>query len=61
MNGVDDFTIAQKQGKWILVDSDTVHGKCSECGFEARYYEDDVYGYDYCPNCGARLSGEYDY
>ena len=45
----------RKHGKWIPVVSDTVHGSCSECGFEAHYYEDDVYGYDYCPNCGARL------
>ena len=44
-----------EEGHWIYMDTSTVHGKCSCCGFEAHYYEDDVYGYDYCPNCGARL------
>ena len=46
---------AEKKGRWILVDDELVHGKCSECGFEAHYYENDVYGEDYCPNCGERL------
>ena len=47
----------RKHGKWIPVLSDDVHGSCSECGFEAHYYEDDVYGYDYCPNCGSYNGG----
>lgn len=45
----------RKVGRWIPVDSGTVNGRCSECGFESHLYEDDVYGYDYCPDCGARL------
>lgn len=45
-----------KRGKWILIDDDTVHGKCSECGFECHYYEDDVFGMPFCPNCGAVMS-----
>ena len=47
----------RKTGRWIEVDdSDScISGKCSECGWEAHMYEDDVFGMDYCPNCGARL------
>ena len=28
--------------------------KCSVCG----YWNEDVYGFLYCPNCGARMDGE---
>lgn len=47
----------RKTGWWIEVeDSDnSISGKCSECGWEAHMYEDDVFGMDYCPNCGTRL------
>jgi len=45
----------RKKGKWIPVDEPTINGRCSVCGFESHLCEDDVYGYDYCPNCGARL------
>lgn len=45
----------QKKGRWIPVDDPSITGRCSVCGFESHLYEDDVYGYDYCPNCGARL------
>ena len=48
-------TIKQKTGKWIFIDSNTVNGKCSECGYESYLYENDVYGEPYCPNCGAKL------
>jgi hypothetical protein len=48
----------RKTGKWIVVDDGCISGKCSECGWEAHMYEDDVVGMDYCPNCGARLEGE---
>jgi len=44
-----------KTGKWIPVDSETVNGRCSVCGYESHLYENDVYGEHYCPNCGARL------
>lgn len=44
-----------KHGKWIEDDHPTVIGHCSVCGWESHYYEDDVVGMDYCPNCGARM------
>ena len=28
-------------------------GQCSECGFHNSNF-----GYDYCPNCGAKMDGE---
>lgn len=44
---------AEKHGRW----EDTIGGiYCSECGdswSEAREIE--VRGYNYCPNCGARM------
>lgn len=52
------YTIAEperKTGKWIPVESQTVNGICSVCGYESHLYENDVYGENYCPNCGARL------
>lgn len=44
-----------RAGTWIPVDSKTVNGRCSECGYESHLYENDVYGEHYCPNCGAWL------
>lgn len=47
-------------GQWIHLDQEesTISGKCSCCGWEAHYYEDDVAGMPYCPNCGARMDLE---
>ena len=47
----------RKKGEWIEVEDfyNRIRGRCSECGWEAHMYEDDVVGMDYCPNCGARL------
>lgn len=47
-----------RHGHWIEVDDDRISGICSECGWEAHLYEDDVVGMPYCPNCGARMDGE---
>lgn len=44
-----------KRGQWLKGDDETVSGKCSVCGWEANYYETDVCGMPYCPNCGARM------
>lgn len=44
-----------KTGTWIPVESPTVNGRCSLCGYESHLYENDVYGEHYCPNCGAWL------
>lgn len=45
----------RKTGVWISVESNTVNGRCSVCGYESHLYENDVYGEHYCPNCGAWL------
>ena len=47
----------RKVGKWIYPTEDetTISGICSACGWEAHYYEDDVAGMPYCPNCGAKM------
>jgi hypothetical protein len=44
-------------GHWIINEDEenTVHGHCSVCGWEAHYYEDDIIGMPYCPNCGAKM------
>ena len=47
-----------KRGQWLKGDDETVSGECSVCGWEANYYETDVCGMPYCPNCGARMKGE---
>ena len=48
-----------KPGRWIYPkEESTISGKCSCCGWEAHYYEDDVAGMPYCPNCGARMDLE---
>ena len=46
---------AEKKGKWIEDDDATVRGHCSVCGWESHYYEDDVVGANFCPNCGAKM------
>ena len=49
-----------KTGHWIETNFETenlVHGYCSECGWKSNYYEDDVVGMNYCPNCGAKMVG----
>ena len=48
-----------RHGRWIEVDDayNRISGRCSECGWEAHLYEDDVVGMPYCPNCGTRMKG----
>ena len=50
-----------KHGQWLKYITDELHevwcDKCSICGFEL----DDLItaeGYNYCPNCGAKMDGE---
>ena len=50
----------RKIGKWIYEEDGIIHGHCSCCGFHAIYQETDVFGYDFCPNCGADMRGEQD-
>jgi hypothetical protein len=45
-----------KRGKWIpSEEGSTEAGSCSNCGWTAYLYEDDVVGMPYCPNCGAYM------
>jgi len=46
-----------RHGRWIEVDDayNRISGRCSNCGWKAHLYEDDVVGMPYCPNCGARM------
>ena len=44
-------------GKWIEEDDGIIHGYCSNCGWMAIWQETDVFGMNYCPNCGADMSG----
>jgi len=51
----------QKKGKWIedrlISTGGGTYGvrRCSEC---EAYYQDVGYGWNYCPNCGARMEVE---
>jgi len=45
-------------GEWIIDDTETIHGHCRKCGWESHYYEDDVVGMNFCPNCGADMRGD---
>ena len=50
-----------KHGRWIHLEQSeyaTISGKCTCCGWEAHYYEDDVANMPYCPNCGAKMDLE---
>lgn len=50
-----------KHGKWIMDRLVSTNGgtygvrRCSCCG---AYYQDVGYGWDYCPNCGAKMDGD---
>lgn len=48
----------RKKGRWKrrLVDSGfNADWHCSECGWKTSLEE---HGYNYCPNCGAKMEGE---
>ena len=48
---------SSKVGEWIEVDDGRVSCKCSICKEEYLLYEEDVFGRNYCPNCGAKMKG----
>lgn len=46
------------EGYWIeYSEHPLVRGRCSLCEWEAHFYEDDVLGMPYCPNCGHKMKG----
>lgn len=48
-----------RRGRWIPKDI-IENMKCSECGEEYRMpfdFDANVYPYDFCPKCGARMDG----
>lgn len=49
-----------RHGHWIEPESFTVSCICSVCGFKFNKYEDDICGYPYCANCGAKMDEEVD-
>ena len=61
ITGIDLLPSAQpmrKKGRWKrrLVDSGfNADWYCSECGWKTALEE---HGYNYCPNCGAKMEGE---
>lgn len=46
---------AERKGHWIHEDDGIIHGRCSNCGWVAVWQSTDVFGMDFCPNCGARM------
>ena len=48
-------TAEPKKGKWIEEDDDIIHGHCSSCGWASVWQQTDVFGMNYCPNCGAKM------
>lgn len=47
-----------KHGRWVYDEDAIVHGHCSVCGWCAIWQETDVFGSNYCPNCGAYMMNE---
>lgn len=45
-----------KQGRWID-DEVTATAKCSVCGEEWSWLDNDMERFIYCPKCGARMGG----
>lgn len=48
-----------KTGHWIkmlLTDMSDIAGQCSECGFIHKFIGGHTAQYNYCPNCGAKMS-----
>ena len=48
----------QKSGKWILTIEDWNKWTCSKCGYVKRTDIHVNIGWNYCPNCGARMESE---
>lgn len=61
-NGMDGehyvFEQEQKIGHWICTIEDWNKWTCSECGFCKRTDIHVSLGYNYCPNCGAKMESD---
>lgn len=54
--GYADAKAEQKSGKWLWdFDGRAIVIQCSECGL---HYDHWAAGFNYCPNCGARMEEE---
>ena len=52
-----------RHGYWVIADADKGEYICSVCGetdtdCSDRYSNHNVFGQNYCPNCGAKMDGE---
>ena len=52
--------VERKRGKWIEINDGLVKGYCSQCEWLSYYYENEIIGMNYCPNCGADMRGDED-
>lgn len=66
---IEDFkqelenVLERPQGKWILPNfyGDGVSYECNKCHIPHEGYigkDDKPHGYDFCPNCGAKMRGK---
>ena len=46
-----------RHGKWIAEIEDWMKWTCSECGWSERTDIHVRLGYNYCPDCGAKMDG----
>lgn len=47
--------VERNHGEWIEINDGLVKGYCSQCGWLSYYYENEIIGMNYCPNCGADM------
>lgn len=52
---IPSVTPQQKTGRWVYELEDWNKWTCSECGWSKRADVHVRLGYNYCPNCGARM------
>lgn len=60
MEDVDVSKIERPQGEWIwspVADDGTVSGCCSKCSFSHMFIGGHTAQYNFCPNCGAKMTG----
>lgn len=55
--------VPARHGFWVIADADKGEYICSVCGetdtdCSDRYSNHNVFGQNYCPNCGAKMDGD---